>query len=30
MNRLAYKKQMNYLVSLVHENKKTILWFLEH
>ena len=29
MNRLAYKKQSNYCVSLMPENVKTILWFLE-
>ena len=29
MNRLVYKKQRNYCVSLMRENKKTILWFLE-
>ena len=30
MNRVAYKKQRNYCVSLMRENKiKTMLWFLE-
>ena len=29
MNRLAYKKQRNYCVSLMRQNKKTILWFLK-
>ena len=25
MNRLAYKNHRNYCVSLIHENKKTVL-----
>ena len=29
LNGLAYKKHRNYCVSLMRENKKTILWFLE-
>ena len=29
MNRLAYKNQMNYCVSLIRENRKTISLFLE-
>ena len=29
MNKLAYKKQRNYCVSLMRENKKIMLWFLE-
>ena len=29
INRQDYKKQRNYCVSSMRENKKTILWFLE-